>query len=200
MWGRGSTFPFADREQLNDTVVGQDTTPPPAVCYAMAGLLVTAGALVAGLAVAQQPAAASRCRDGRRRVGVHAPRSGFAGRTDLVSPGSVSERFRGDRQAILRTTVPRAGSGRGTIAARLTRVHPCCLCAHMIIRAVLDRQLLLERADSTSRRPCSASAVCKRSTRRRVYRAVDSAGRFPNECLDDRPLDDRSVVQATLMR
>jgi hypothetical protein len=93
MWGRGSTFPFADREQLNDTVIGRDATPSPAACYAVAGLLATAGALVAGV-----PSRTSRLR----RVGVGTVAAvlgaravlGFAGRTDLVSPGSVSEKFR----------------------------------------------------------------------------------------------------------
>jgi Protein of unknown function (DUF3995) len=93
MWGSGSTFPFADREQLNDTVIGRDATPSPAACYALAGLLVTAGALVAGV-----PSRTSRLR----RVGVGTVAAvlgaraalGFAGRTDLVSPGSVSEKFR----------------------------------------------------------------------------------------------------------
>ena len=93
MWGRGSTFPFADREQLNDTVIGRDATPSPTACYAVAGLLVTAGALVAGL-----PSVDSRLR----RFGVGTVAAvlgtravlGFAGRTDLVSPGSVSEKFR----------------------------------------------------------------------------------------------------------
>jgi Protein of unknown function (DUF3995) len=93
MWGTGSTFPFADREQLNDTVIGSDATPSPAACYAVAGLLFTAGALVAGL-----PSPNNRLR----RVGVGAVAAtlgaraalGFAGRTDLVSPGSVSEKFR----------------------------------------------------------------------------------------------------------
>jgi hypothetical protein len=93
MWGRGSTFPFADREQLNDTVVGREVTPSPAACYAVAGLLVSAGALVAGV-----PSKSSRLR----RLGVGTVAAvlgtraalGFAGRTDLVSPGSVSETFR----------------------------------------------------------------------------------------------------------
>ena len=93
MWGRGSTFPFSDREQLNDTVIGRDATPSPAACFAVAGLLVSAGALVAGV-----PSLNSRLR----RVGVGTVAAvlgaravlGFAGRTDLVSPGSVSERFR----------------------------------------------------------------------------------------------------------
>jgi Protein of unknown function (DUF3995) len=93
MWGRGSTFPFSDREQLNDTVIGRDATPSPAACNAVAGLLVTAGALVAGL-----PSPDNRLR----RLGVGTVAAvlgvravlGFAGRTDLVSPGSVSEKFR----------------------------------------------------------------------------------------------------------
>jgi Protein of unknown function (DUF3995) len=92
-WGRGSTFPFSDREQLNDTVVGQETTPSPTMCYAMAGLLTTAGALVAGVP--------SR-RSWIRRAGVVVVavvllvRSalGFAGKTELVSPGSVSDKFK----------------------------------------------------------------------------------------------------------
>ncbi len=93
MWGSGSTFPFADREQLNDTVIGRDATPSPAACYAVAGLLVTAGALVAGL-----PSRTSRLR--RAGVGTVAAvlgaraALGFAGKTELVSPGSVSEKFR----------------------------------------------------------------------------------------------------------
>ena len=93
MWGRGSTFPFSDREQLNDNVIGRDATPSPTACYAVAGLLVTAGALVAGL-----PSPNSKLR----RLGVGTVAAvlgtravlGFAGRTDLVSPGSVSETFR----------------------------------------------------------------------------------------------------------
>jgi len=92
-WGRGSTFPFADRRALNDRVIGRDATPSPTACYGVAGLLIAAGALVAGL-----PSQRSLLR--RTGVGtvaaVLATRAalGFAGRTDLVSPGSVSPTFR----------------------------------------------------------------------------------------------------------
>ncbi|MDP9465311.1 MAG: DUF3995 domain-containing protein [Actinomycetota bacterium] len=92
-WGRGSTFPLTSREQLNNTVIGRDATPSPAACYGVAGLLAAASSLVAGLPTP----------DGRlRRAGVCTVAAalgaraalGFAGRTDLVSPGSVSARFR----------------------------------------------------------------------------------------------------------
>jgi Protein of unknown function (DUF3995) len=93
MWGRGSTFPFADRDRLNDTVVGQAATPSPAACYGVAGLLTAAGALVAGL---------PRRESWVRRAGVSTvaivlgtrAALGFSGRTDLVSPGSVSPGFK----------------------------------------------------------------------------------------------------------
>ena len=92
-WGRGSTFPFRSREQLNDTVIGRSATPSPAACYGVAGLLGAAGALVAGL-----PARDSVLR----RLGVCTVTAtlgaraalGFAGKTEVVSPGSVSPRFR----------------------------------------------------------------------------------------------------------
>jgi Protein of unknown function (DUF3995) len=93
MWGRGSTFPFTSRDRLNDTVVGRSATPSPAACFGIAGLLATAGALVVGLP--------SR-RSWVRRAGVCTVAGvlgsraalGFAGRTDLVSPGSVSPSFK----------------------------------------------------------------------------------------------------------
>jgi len=100
MWGRGSTFPFSDRDQLNDTVIGRAATPSPAACYGVAGLLAASGALVAGL-----PA-----RDNWvRRAGVCTVAAvlgtraalGFAGKTELVSPGSSSPRFlRMDRRVL----------------------------------------------------------------------------------------------------
>jgi hypothetical protein len=92
MWGRGSTFPFSDRDRLNDAVIGRNATPSPPACYAIAGLLTTASALVAGL-----PTRRNRVR----RLGVRivclvlGARAvlGFAGKTSLVSPGSVSPKF-----------------------------------------------------------------------------------------------------------
>lgn len=92
-WGRGATFPFPDRDALNDAVIGRPTTPSPAACLAVAGALTGAAALVADV-----PALPRRVQ----RVGVTgvaavlATRAvlGFAGRADLASPGSVSTRFR----------------------------------------------------------------------------------------------------------
>ena len=46
-WGRGATFPFHDRDGLNDAVIGRRTTPSPAACFAVAGALIAATALVA---------------------------------------------------------------------------------------------------------------------------------------------------------
>ena len=92
-WGRGSTFPFPDRDGLNDAVIGRRTTPSPAACFAVAGTLTVAAALVADV---------PRLPRGLQRLGVTgvaavlAARAalGFAGRTDVASPGSVSARFR----------------------------------------------------------------------------------------------------------
>ena len=99
-WGRGSTFPFVSRDRLNDVVVGRDATPSPGACYGIAGLLTAAAGLVAGLPT----------RRGRlRRAGVCTVALtlgtraglGFAGKTALVSPGSVSPTFvRMDRRVL----------------------------------------------------------------------------------------------------
>jgi uncharacterized protein DUF3995 len=92
-WGAGSTFPFRTRDELNDTVIGRAATPSAGACYGVAGLLAAAAALVGGF-----PGRSSRLR--RTGVGtvavVLAARGalGFAGKTDLVSPGSTSEHFR----------------------------------------------------------------------------------------------------------
>jgi hypothetical protein len=93
LWGRGSTFPFADRDGLNDAVIGRTSTPSPGACFAVAGALTAAAGLVADV---------PRLPRGLQRVGVIgvalvlAVRAalGFSGRTDAVSPGSASPRFR----------------------------------------------------------------------------------------------------------
>jgi hypothetical protein len=93
LWGRGSTFPFADRDRLDDSVVGRASTPSPSACFAVAGALSAAACLVADVAPLPRPV---------QRLGVtgvavvFATRAalGFSGRTDAVSPGSSSARFR----------------------------------------------------------------------------------------------------------
>jgi uncharacterized protein DUF3995 len=94
-WAGGSTWPLPDREALADEVAGRPDSPPPspAACLAVAGLLTAAAALVSG-----RP----RSAPGLSRLGAAgvvatlATRGGLgmAGRTDMLVPGSASERFR----------------------------------------------------------------------------------------------------------
>jgi hypothetical protein len=93
LWGLGASWPARDRETLADLVTGRKSVPGPAACFAVAGLLASAGALVAG-----HPRRFPRLR----RAGTGSVAAvlgtraalGLAGRTDLVSPGSLSPRFR----------------------------------------------------------------------------------------------------------
>jgi Protein of unknown function (DUF3995) len=92
-WGRGSSYPLEHRQDLADAVIGARSVPPPSACYAVAAALMIAAGLVEG---------APGVPRGLRQTGlagvvlVLAGRGvlGFAGRTDLVSPGSTSPRFR----------------------------------------------------------------------------------------------------------
>jgi hypothetical protein len=95
VWATGSAWPMRDRRLLTDAVVGSDADEPPsaAACLAVAALLGTAAALVEG-----RPRALPRLR----RLGAGAVVAvlgtrgalGLGGRTDVLSRGSVSERFR----------------------------------------------------------------------------------------------------------
>ena len=93
VWGRGSSFPFATKLELSDAVIGSRAVPSPGACYAVAAALFAASALAA-----DAPVAPRRVRVLGRRVvvGVLSVRgiAGLAGRTDLLSPGSASPRFR----------------------------------------------------------------------------------------------------------
>ena len=94
-WANGSPWPFPDQESLADSVVGRSggTVPGPAACLAVAGFLTAAAGFVAG-----RP----RGHPALSRLGAAGVVSvlglrgglGLAGRTDLVSPGSVSAEFR----------------------------------------------------------------------------------------------------------
>jgi hypothetical protein len=92
-WGLGASWPLADRDALADAVIGRADVPPSGACWAVAGALGAAAAFV----------------DGRPRALPHLRRAGaagvvlvltgrgllgLAGRTDVVSPGSSSARFR----------------------------------------------------------------------------------------------------------
>jgi hypothetical protein len=94
-WGAGSAWPMTNRAELSDAVLGSPGLQGDSAgaCYAVAGALGVAAALVAA-----GPASLER----QRRVAVTgiavvlAGRGvlGLAGRTDLVSPVSTGERFR----------------------------------------------------------------------------------------------------------
>lgn len=98
LWGRGSTFPFRSRNDLNDHVVGQQVSPSTAACNVVAGLLVVAVVSVERSAhgssvVAKVAAAGCGLVLGTRAV------LGFTGRTHLAVPGSTSTNFcRNDRR------------------------------------------------------------------------------------------------------
>jgi hypothetical protein len=120
-WGRGSSFPFATTAELTDAVVGNDVVPSPAACYAVAALLTVAAGATAGL-----PTPTSRLRR-LTVVGVAATLAtraafGFAGRTDVLVPGSSSPRFRrNDRRAFAPLC---AGLALGAVLSLRTRAHP----------------------------------------------------------------------------
>lgn len=93
LWGLGSSFPFRDREELADSVVGTSAVPPLRACFAVASALALAAVLVAGLLPLP-----GRLRALVLRVvasvlltrGV----SGALGRTSMLSPGSDSPTFK----------------------------------------------------------------------------------------------------------
>ena len=98
-WGRGATFPFASRDDLNDAVIGSAHSPSPAACYSVAALLA-----VGASSVASSTLGASRlarlAAGGVATVLAARGALGLAGRTDIVSPASTSARFRRlDRRA-----------------------------------------------------------------------------------------------------
>jgi len=92
-WARGSSFPFADHDALAESVVGTEGVPSSGACVAVASLLTVATALVAGAPIGPRRL---------RRAGVATVAgvltvrgvAGLSGRTDVLSPGSTSARFR----------------------------------------------------------------------------------------------------------
>jgi hypothetical protein len=93
LWGRGSTFPFRDRQELNDQVVGQQVTPSPAPCYAVAGMLAVAAVSVERAGRGSSRLARLATMGCSVVLGARAV-LGFTGRTNLAVPGSTSVDFR----------------------------------------------------------------------------------------------------------
>ena len=92
-WGRGSSFPLHDRDDLAEAVVGTSVVPGPLPCFGVAAAL-----LVAASAVQNRPRWPSRLRHLAMTgiAGVLGGRAllGLAGKTSVVSPGSNGARFR----------------------------------------------------------------------------------------------------------
>jgi len=93
LWGMGSSFPYRDREQLADAVVGTSDVPPRSACIAVASALALAAALVAGLLPLPR---FIRTLALRVVASILLTRSvaGALGRTSMLSPGSESPTFK----------------------------------------------------------------------------------------------------------
>lgn len=117
LWGRGSTFPFRDRHHLNDHVVGQQVSPSPTACNAVAGLLVVAAVSIER-AARRGSIAARIAAGGCGLVLVIRAALGLAGRTDLAVPGSTSPTFRRNDRLIFGPLCGLLGLGATTAAFR----------------------------------------------------------------------------------
>jgi hypothetical protein len=97
LWAGGSAWPAPDRDTLANVVAGRDggAVRSAAACVSVAALLAIAAAFVAG-----QPRRLPQLqRTGTGAAGVAVALAvrgscGLAGRTDRISPGSTSPRFR----------------------------------------------------------------------------------------------------------
>ncbi|MFI8433589.1 DUF3995 domain-containing protein [Streptomyces sp. NPDC079020] len=92
-WGLGSSWPLPDRESFADAVVGRPSPPGPKACFVVAGALGTAALLAAGRP-RRTPALSRLGAAGVAGVLALRGAAGLSGRTDLLSPGSASARFR----------------------------------------------------------------------------------------------------------
>ena len=92
-WGLGSSWPACDKRALTAQAIGAASFPGPSACFAVAGLLTTAAAVVCGHP--RRAPSLSRAASASV-VAVLTIRGalGLAGRTDLVSPGSTGAQFR----------------------------------------------------------------------------------------------------------
>jgi Protein of unknown function (DUF3995) len=91
-WGLGSALPFAERGQLADSVVGTKEVPPPLACFTVAAALAAGSALVLNVPMLPSSLRRSGLIAMAGAFGVRAI-LGFAGNTDVILPGSTSDRF-----------------------------------------------------------------------------------------------------------
>jgi hypothetical protein len=95
IWATGSSWPLPTRGALADEIAGRTDQDPPssAACLAVAGLLITAAALVDGHP-RRRPAVARIGAAGVVTVLTVRGGLGLAGRTDLLAAGTTSAAFR----------------------------------------------------------------------------------------------------------
>jgi hypothetical protein len=98
-WGLSLEVPGVDAERMAEAVVGRGPVPGPMACFAVAGALTAAGALLLGVPRSRPGLVrAGRCGVALA-VGGRAA-LGLTGHTDLVAPGELTDRFRRwDRRA-----------------------------------------------------------------------------------------------------
>lgn len=94
-WAAGSSWPLRDRAELADAVVGRrdGVVPSAAACLAVAAALGTGAAMIEGHP-RRAPLLSRLGSLGVVTVLCVRAAAGLAGRTDLLSPGSSSPRFR----------------------------------------------------------------------------------------------------------
>ena len=92
LWGAGAAWPASDRRRLAEVVAGTDEMPSPGACFAVAGTLLVAAALVAGAGVRRRPVRLARAAvsAGLLVRGV----TGVTGTTGLLVPWTPSAGFR----------------------------------------------------------------------------------------------------------
>ncbi len=92
-WGLRVTVPGVDAERMAEAVAGSGELPGPAACFAVAGALTAAAALVVGVP-ASRPALVRAGRGGVALALGGRAALGLTGHTDLVAPGELTDRFR----------------------------------------------------------------------------------------------------------
>jgi hypothetical protein len=97
-WGWGSSFPFHDRAELADAIIGRPTVPSSRACFVVASLLTTGAATVLNL-VPMPPWFRRGALATMAAVLALRSVAGFSANTSRLSKGSDSVRFRRlDRQ------------------------------------------------------------------------------------------------------
>ena len=92
-WGLRVDVPGVDADRMAEAVAGSGPAPGPAACFAVAGALTTAAALLLG-APRSHPGLVRAGRCGLALALGGRAILGLTGRTDLVAPGEVTDRFR----------------------------------------------------------------------------------------------------------